>query len=102
MKVSDLGKLTSLFKALSDENRLAIISHLCHCGTKCPDVNVGEISTCCDVDVSVVSRHLSKLKSAGVLRAQKKGKEVFYSLNGKEIAKQLRALADFIEKSNCF
>lgn len=101
MKRFEIDKLTSLFKALSDGNRLTILSHICKCSARKSAVNVGEISSCCDVDLSVISRHLSKLRDAGVLRAQKEGKEVFYSLEGKELARQLRALADFIEQSDC-
>lgn len=97
MKSRDLKKFTELFKALADEKRLKMLSRLCDCRR----ANVGELANCCDVDFSVVSRHLSKLKSAGVLRAHKEGKEVFYDLEGKELARQLRALADYIENSNC-
>ncbi len=100
MKTEEIEDLATLFKALSDENRMSIVSHLCQCRCKGAKVNVGEISACCDVDMSVVSRHLSKLKAAGVLRAHKEGKEVFYRLNGKEIAKQLRALANYFENFN--
>ena len=98
MKKIDYRKLTTLFKALLDENRLKMLAHVCSC--KESNVNVGSFASCCDIDFSVVSRHLSKLKSAGVFRSKKKGKEVFYDLEGKELAKQLRALADFIESSN--
>ena len=94
-------KISSLFKALGDPNRLAIFSHLCSCaaaGTSQSKVN--EIKTCCEVDLSVVSRHLAILRDAGVLLAEKKGKEVYYSLNAHEIASQLRSLADHIEGSS--
>lgn len=88
-------KRCSLFKVLSDPNRLSLISHLC--GRR--EANVSELSKCCSIDLSVVSRHLSKLKGAGVLEASKKGKEVFYQLNSKDLVKALRELADEIEKS---
>ena len=97
-----LKTLPSLFKALADPNRMAIFSHLCRCsrdGAKATNVN--EVSTCCDVDLSVVSRHLSTLKDAGVLSAEKQGKEVFYSVNGAELASALRSLADYVETSCC-
>ena len=100
MKKRNFKKLTHLFKALADENRLSMLSHICNCRSKGKRANVGSLASCCDVDFSVVSRHLSKLKSAGVLRAQKEGKEVFYDLEGKELAHQLRALADFIENAD--
>lgn len=96
MKNSKIDKFTNLFKVLSDHNRLNLISHLC----RCKEANVGELSSCCDIDLSVVSRHLSKLKSVGILGANKKGKEVFYDLKAKDLAKLLRELADEIEKSS--
>jgi ArsR family transcriptional regulator len=93
-----LDGITSLFKALGDTNRMTIFDHLCnHSQDGTAALKVNEISSCCDVDLSVVSRHLSTLKKAGVLEASKKGKEVFYRLNGTELAKVLRALADYID-----
>lgn len=91
-------ELLSIFKALGDPNRMAIFQRFCQ-GTRENEgkTNVKELSNCCDVDLSVVSRHLTQLKKAGVLSAEKNGKEVHYSLNGKELAKMLRDLADVVE-----
>ncbi|MCB9091413.1 MAG: winged helix-turn-helix transcriptional regulator [Halobacteriovoraceae bacterium] len=97
MKKKDIEKFSTLFKVLSDSNRLSMIQHLCGCR----EANVGEISRCCSIDLSVVSRHLSKLKNVGVLSAHKKGKEVYYDLNASDLAKILRELADEIEKTDC-
>src|SRR5688500_11158470 len=97
----NFNKLTSLFKALGEPNRMAIFSQICTSSASgSRQANVNEIKSCCDVDLSVVSRHLSVLKDAGVLSAEKKGKEVLYSVNGKELASLLRNLADEIEKSS--
>jgi len=94
----NLDILGKVFKALGDRNRLAIFQHLCDCcQTGRQESNVKEISTCCDVDLSVVSRHLSHLKKAEILNSTKRGKEVLYSLNGKKVAQNLRSLADYIE-----
>ncbi len=98
MKKKDIEKLSDLFKVLSDPNRLNLIAHLC----RCREANVGELSKCCSIDLSVVSRHLSKLKQTGILGASKKGKEVFYDLKASDLAGMLRELADEIEEStNC-
>ncbi len=95
----ELDKLTGLFKALSDKNRLSIFRHICENLSKgSSDANVMDLSSCCNVDLSVVSRHLQQLKQAGVLKAEKKGKEVFYSLNSAEVASFLRSLADYIDE----
>lgn len=93
-------ELVNLFKALGDKNRLSIFKHLCDCtlnGTT--KSSVSDVNECCDIDLSVVSRHLATLKKAGVLKANKEGKQVLYSLNGKSLANTLRELADSIE--NC-
>jgi len=87
-----------VFKALSDPNRMKILNNLC--SRDCP-CNVGEVACCCTVDLSVVSRHLSILKNAGVISAEKRGKEVFYHVNRSEVAALLRQTATNIEKSCC-
>jgi ArsR family transcriptional regulator len=97
MKNLNLSKFSNLFKALSDPNRLGLVFELC----KCQEANVGSLSQCCSIDFSVVSRHLSKLKGAGIVGAKKKGKEVYYDLKREDLAKVLRELADEIEKSSC-
>lgn len=82
------------FKALGDPNRIALLAGL----SEGPEAqNVQQVARCCDVDLSVVSRHLSQLKQAGLVTAQKKGKEVHYSLNAKAVAATLRRLADFFD-----
>ncbi len=94
----NLNILNKMFKALGDSNRMAIFEHLCNCCRSGRyQCNVKEVSTCCDVDLSVVSRHLSQLKKAQILKSSKNGKEVFYSINAKELAQELRNLADYIE-----
>ncbi|MBL4602666.1 MAG: helix-turn-helix transcriptional regulator [Emcibacteraceae bacterium] len=88
----------TVFKALSDPNRMKILNNLC--SKDCP-CNVGEVACCCTVDLSVVSRHLSILKNAGIISAEKRGKEVFYHVNRKEVAALLRQTAATIEKTCC-
>lgn len=65
------------FKALSDPNRLTIVGQLARC---CCPTTVGQVAGCCLVNFSVVSRHLATLSEAGILKAEKRGKEVYYSL----------------------
>ncbi len=92
----ELGGLLDprLFKALGDPNRLALLVQLSQCGTSC---TVSQAAECCPVDISVVSRHLAMLRDAGILNAQKRGKEVHYSVRYPELAATLRAIADAIE-----
>jgi ArsR family transcriptional regulator len=83
-----------VFKALADPNRLNLLWRLAECGTEnC----VGRIAACCPVDLSVISRHLAVLREAGLVTAERKGKEVRYALNTGFIVKFLRSLADSFE-----
>ena len=83
-----------LFKALCDPSRLAILCRLAE--GRC-ESTVGQVAGCCPTDVSVVSRHLAMLRDAGILHAEKRGKEVYYSVRCSELAATLRRIADAIE-----
>lgn len=79
-----------LFKALSDETRLRLVACIAKCGRGC---SVGEVAECCSVDLSVVSRHLTMLATAGVLEATREGRVVRYQVRYAELAEFLGALA---------
>jgi ArsR family transcriptional regulator, arsenate/arsenite/antimonite-responsive transcriptional repressor len=83
------------FKALGDPGRVAILSELAQCPKPC---TVTEVANKCPVDVSVVSRHLAILRDAGILKAEKRGKQVYYSVRFSDIANTLREMADAIDK----
>ncbi|NOY54683.1 MAG: winged helix-turn-helix transcriptional regulator [Actinobacteria bacterium] len=83
-----------LFKALSDPNRILLLVTL---STEGEPSTVSEAAGCCPVDLSVVSRHLATMRDAGVLIAEKRGREVFYSVPYAELAANLRSIADALE-----
>lgn len=85
---------SNFFKALSDPNRALILAHLAGIGS---EQKVTEVSCCCPVDVSVVSRHLAILRDAGILEAKKRGREVYYSVQIEKLTSLLRRLADALE-----
>ncbi len=82
------------FKALGDPNRVALLADLAERGVPS---TVTEAAGCCPVDLSVVSRHLATLKEAGILEAEKSGRQVYYSVPFSSLAKALRSMADAIE-----
>lgn len=84
-----------LFKALSDPHRLALLANL---AVTPQPMTVSEASSCCDVHFSGVSRHLSILKQAGIVTAQKNGRQVSYQLNAKTLTDLLRGLANAIDE----
>ncbi len=83
-----------LFKAMCDPNRIAIV---CHLSERCAALTVSQIAENLPVDVSVVSRHLSILRDTEILVASKRGKEVYYSLNTRNLIRVLRSIADAFE-----
>lgn len=67
--------LSEVFKALSDENRLRIV-HLLMGESLC----VCELETLLEMNQSNVSRHLNRLKVAGIIRPDKHQQWVHYDL----------------------
>ena len=90
----EIRKLANQLKALGEFNRLSIVYELCQC--KAPQ-NAMCLCSCCGVDASGVSRHLKTLEQEGVLSSEKNGRQVTYSLNRKEVANNLRNLANIVE-----
>ena len=85
-----------LFRALCDPNRLALVARL---AAVSEPLTVTEAADCCGVHLSGVSRHLAMLRDAGVVRAEKRGREVRYELDCAALAAALRGAADALE--NC-
>lgn len=85
-----------LFRALADPTRLALVARL---AAAAEPLTVTEVADCCGTHLSGVSRHLSKLERAGVVRAERSGREVRYRLEVAALAGALRGLAEAIEAS---
>lgn len=85
------------FRALADPNRLALLRDLA-CRGAC---TVTQATACCSVDFSVVSRHLAQLRDAGLVQAERRGKEVYYTVCAEVLVAKLRKLADAIESCCC-
>lgn len=66
-----------LFRALGDPIRLRIVRMLAENGETCVCKIVEELK----MTQPAISQHLAKLKNSGVLRAEKRGQWVFYSLD---------------------
>ena len=68
--------LQQTLKALSDPVRREILNLL-----KTGTLSAGEICDHFDITAAAVSRHLSVLKEADLIRDTKEGKYIFYELN---------------------
>jgi ArsR family transcriptional regulator len=71
-----LKQLTCLFKALGDATRLRLIN-LLHAQSLC----VGDLQKVLGLSQPLVSRHLAILRGANLVRAQRRGPRVCYSLS---------------------
>lgn len=73
--LAQLEARARFFKAIAHPTRLFIVEEL-NRGERC----VCELTEMVGADISTVSKHLSVLKNAGVVRDEKRGAKVFYSL----------------------
>ena len=84
----------TVFKALADPTRLKILELLSSRGRSCCElIGRDERGLCaCDVEQAVglsqaaVSHHMALLRRAGLIRAEKRGRWVYYSRNEETIA----------------
>lgn len=68
--------LTRVLKALGDETRLSIVNLL-----RIENLCVCEIEAIIQSSQSNVSRHLAKLRDAGIIYSEKKSQWVYYGIN---------------------
>lgn len=73
-----------VFKALVSESRRRILNHLAG-----GPMTVGEIAKHFDMELPSISKHLSILREAGLVRQQKRGQHVIYFLAADNIANTL-------------
>ncbi|MHC4824422.1 MAG: ArsR/SmtB family transcription factor [Planctomycetota bacterium] len=82
-----------LFQALADPTRQMLLWQLLQAEQ---ELCVSELSECCGIHLSGVSRHLAQLREAGIIDAEKVGRTVYYSLRPEPLASTLNALADAV------
>ena len=78
MEVSKTQKFEArarILKALGNPARLLILDELSG-GEKC----VAELTEAVGLDMSTISKHLTVLKSVGLIRGERRSTQVFYSL----------------------
>ena len=81
--------LQHTLKALSDPIRREILDLL-----KTKQLSAGEICEHFDITAAAISRHLSVLKDADLIRDSRQGKYIFYELNASVLEEILLWVAD--------
>ena len=72
-----MRELVSIFKALSDRNRLRTVAALIECDELC----ACQITEFLEITSATSSRHLGVLINAGLVKSRKDGRWVYYSIN---------------------
>jgi len=80
MKIYEMDTV-EFAKALADDTRQKIMAICC-----CRQLSVNDIVDELDVSQPTVSHHLSILKKAGLVSADRRGKQVYYTLNQERLA----------------
>lgn len=76
-------------KALADETRQKIMALCC-----CEMISVNDIVEKLDVAQPTVSHHLKILKDAGLVRSERRGKQILYTLDQRRLAEGCCQVAD--------
>jgi DNA-binding transcriptional ArsR family regulator len=79
---------TNFFKALCEPSRIAVLQELILLGRS----DVARIAERLPQDRSVITRHLQLLAEAGVVRAEKDGRHVFYQLDAPAVRRRLEEI----------
>jgi len=85
------SELSEMFRLLGEPNRLNIVAN-------CLDgpLSVGEITGRLGLSQSLVSHHLRLLRAARLLKAGKRGKQVFYSLPDCHVREMLTNMVEHL------
>ena len=87
--------LQKTMKALSDPIRREILNLL-----KNGRMSAGDIASHFDISDAAISRHLSVLKEANLIRDTREGKFIFYDLNASVLEELLLWISDLKGESN--
>lgn len=83
--------LAETFRLLGDSTRLRILLY-CLSGAR----SVGEIAAALDLSQSLVSHHLRLLRSARLVRGERRSRQVFYALADEHVSSVLADMASHI------
>lgn len=81
-----------VFPALADKHRRFILSVL-----RTRDMNVSEIRATMDVSGATLSHHLDILKRANLVRSERRGRYIWYSLNTPLFDEVLKHVQSFFQ-----
>jgi DNA-binding transcriptional ArsR family regulator len=90
--MADAEKLAGIFKLLSVEARIRIVQAL-----KRRALCVTELTSQLGISQEATSQHLRVLRDAGIVKFQKRGFHVYYSLDKQNVALMYKAVSALYE-----
>ncbi|HIF89695.1 MAG TPA: ArsR family transcriptional regulator [Candidatus Thioglobus sp.] len=97
LNVSEMRKnaesSAAFLKLLANPSRLLVLCNLIE-GERC----VGDLEKDLDISQSALSQHLSKMRDEGIVKADKQGQHVFYSISDSNVVEILNVLYDLFCK----
>ncbi|WP_028544708.1 ArsR/SmtB family transcription factor [Paenibacillus taiwanensis] len=93
----EVSSMAQMFKALSDPTRMKMAVYL----------DEGEELCVCDMavltghSIATTSHHLRLMKSLGIAKSRKEGKNVFYSLTDHHIRMLIRMTQEHMREEHC-
>ena len=92
----EIYDISETFRLIGDPSRLKILYILSH-----TEENVRNISAAFDMSPPAVSHHLRLLKSMKIIKSERRGKEVYYTLGTSELARTIHRMVDQVFKMHC-
>jgi DNA-binding transcriptional ArsR family regulator len=86
--VEKLEKVAFILKTIAHPLRIGIIDLL----TDTERMSVNDICKKLDSEQSLTSHHLSNMKLKGILRSERQGKNIYYSLKMKEVTEVIQCM----------
>jgi ArsR family transcriptional regulator len=93
MEKGHMQNLTQIFKALSDETRLRILSLM-----KKGEICVCDIAETLNMTQPNISFHLSVLKESGLIQDRKNGRWIHYSLDESDMFRRFLSIFENIKE----
>ena len=90
VNAQSLVDYANILKAIAHPARLCIVKGLVKDGPS----NVSNMHVCLELAQSTVSQHLSKLKAAGIIKGDRNGTEIIYSIDNDFVADIVKTMKE--------
>jgi len=96
INIKNLENASGVLRALSHPFRIKLLSFI----DKQKEINVNKIYGTLKLEQSITSQNLKILRDAGLVKTERKGKFIIYSVNYEKVRKSMEAINGFLEKKS--